>query len=218
MVRDETCHNDKHKAKLRDEVAKILASDGMDFVKAVALADRIRTETRVKDLIEFSRAVHAEMDAIVSVARTGAPRIVNSVMFNTTYPCHSCARHIVAAGVKVVYFIEPYEKSLADDLHNDSIVQDPDVEAAWADLDQAGKVAFIHFEGVAPHRYTKLFQASASRKGKDGKALPTAPDSEKRVPEYLDDYRELEARVIDRLDKVGLAPVLASPTDSGDAA
>lgn len=199
VVRDEFCHNDKHKAQLRDDVARVLQRAGIEFKEAVGLADRIRKETRIKDLIEFSRAVHAEMDAIVSVARTGSAKVANSIMFTTTYPCHSCARHIVAAGVKVVYFIEPYEKSLAVQLHNDAIVQDPEAELDWARLDESSVVSFVHFEGVAPHRYTKLFEAVGSRKGTDGMALRSVPLAGKRIHEYLDDYKELEARVVARL-------------------
>src|SRR3974377_740241 len=54
------------------------------------------------NLIEFSRAVHAEMEAIISVARTGKAGLMGGTIFSTTFPCHNCARHIVAAGIKRV--------------------------------------------------------------------------------------------------------------------
>jgi hypothetical protein len=44
-------------------------------------------------------------------------------MYVTAFPCHYCARHIVAAGIDEVQFIEPYPKSRALDLHGDSITQ-----------------------------------------------------------------------------------------------
>jgi deoxycytidylate deaminase len=35
--------------------------------------------------------------------------------------CHNCAKHIVAAGIRRVVYIEAYPKSKAADLHEDSI-------------------------------------------------------------------------------------------------
>src|SRR5262249_28259684 len=77
-------------------------------------------QSRVGDLIEFSRAVHAEMDALLSAARK-AVSTVGTRLFVTTFPCHFCARGIVAAGVDEVQYIEPYPKSLALELHSDAI-------------------------------------------------------------------------------------------------
>lgn len=80
-------------------------------------------KTEIGDLIEFSRAVHAEMDAILSAARSGRST-VGGRLFVTTFPCHYCARHIIAAGVHEVQYIEPYPKSQALELHQDAIEQD----------------------------------------------------------------------------------------------
>ena len=66
--------------------------------------------SRVRNLIEFTRAVHAETDAIITVARTATPGIVGSTLYCTTYPCYSCAKHIVDAGIVEVIYLEPYEK------------------------------------------------------------------------------------------------------------
>lgn len=76
--------------------------------------------TRIGGLLEFSRAVHAEMDALLSAARKGVS-LAGCRVFVTTYPCHYCARHIVAAGIDEVQYIEPYPKSQALSLHPDSI-------------------------------------------------------------------------------------------------
>ena len=47
--------------------------------------------------------------------------VVNAVprMF-TTCPCHNCTRHIIAAGLSSVTYIEPYPKSRAADPHEDA--------------------------------------------------------------------------------------------------
>ncbi|MCL0329224.1 deaminase, partial [Escherichia coli] len=79
--------------------------------KREAAIQTIIKNSRLKDLIEFSRAVHAEMHAILGASRVAGERILGGKIFVTTYPCHSCARHIIASGISEVYFIEPYRKS-----------------------------------------------------------------------------------------------------------
>jgi len=192
------CHNDRHKNSLKEDIARIIQANGISSEKSIALAEKIKQETRVGALIEFSRAVHAEMDAIVGVAREGGAKVAGAIMFTTTYPCHSCARHIVAAGIKAVYFIEPYEKSLASDLHDDSITHDPDVEPDWSAMADISKVAFLQFEGVSPRNYSEFFQ-SGVRKDASGNAKKSRINADKCSTEYLDDYKELESRVIQRL-------------------
>lgn len=117
-------------------------------------------ESLLFDVIEFGRAVHAEMDAITQAARVGTST-KNGRLFCTTFPCHICARHIVSAGLKEVFFIEPYEKSRTGDLFSDSISIEPS--------EPSSKLVNFHaFVGVAPRRYMDFFQASAPRKNGDG--------------------------------------------------
>lgn len=195
------CFNDKYKNLLRDEVVKTLQSAGIEPMEANRLATEIRSNTRIKDLIEFSRAVHAEMDAIIQSARKGNPSVQGSFLFTTTYPCHSCARHIVAAGIRAVYYIEPYEKSLAGELHDDSIAHEPAEEPDWNTDAPFKKVAFLHFEGVAPSRFASLFLALDGRKDENGRVVPNpAGSNAKRVIEFLDNYKDLELRVVKRLE------------------
>lgn len=117
----------------------------------------------LKDLLEFSRAIHAEMDAITTAARKGKP-VRGSKMFVTTFPCHYCARHLVASGVHEVQYIEPYPKSLAMSLHKDAITANeidwipPDViDEKYAQNDNYQKVLFRPFVGVAPRLYSRAF-------------------------------------------------------------
>ena len=126
---------------------------------------RIR-DGRIGDLLEFSRAVHAEMDALLSAARIGGTT-VGTRLFVTTFPCHYCARHIVSAGVDEVQFIEPYPKSQALTLHKDSIQfevgQDGWVAPSQVEPDGNGKmperrVLFRPFTGVAPRMYRRAFE------------------------------------------------------------
>lgn len=84
------------------------------------------------------------MDSLIALARNNKETSVDKTLYVTTYPCHNCARHIVAAGIKKVVYVEPYEKSLAMKLHDDSISDNADAK---------NKVCFLPFEGVSSRRY-----------------------------------------------------------------
>jgi deoxycytidylate deaminase len=119
---------------------------------------------RVGDTIEFSRAVHAEMDALLSASRSGGST-VGTRLFVTTYPCHYCARHIISAGVDEVQYIEPYFKSLAARLHSDAIQQRL---ADWVPPSEGGRsVLFRPFTGVAPRLYRRAFFKERDLKNDD---------------------------------------------------
>jgi len=139
------------------------------------LAVQLR-KTRIGGLLEFSRAVHAEMDALLSAARKGVS-LVGTRLFVTTFPCHYCARHIIAAGVDEVQYIEPYPKSQALNLHRDAIdVEQSDWEPPsriLAKFDprskekKEAKVLFRPFSGVAPQLYKRAFMKNRELKNKD---------------------------------------------------
>lgn len=114
-------------------------------------------DAAISDITEFGRMAHAEMTALCDAARLGRPT-ANATVYVTTFPCHNCAKHLVAAGVKRVVFIEPYPKSKALDLHEDATVLDEKSD---------NKVVFEHFVGISPRRYRDIFEKS-SRRSKDG--------------------------------------------------
>lgn len=118
--------------------------------------------TRVMVPIEFGRAVHAEMCAFMDAARRGV-QVRGCTLYTSTYPCHNCAMHIVAAGIKKVVFIEPYPKSLATELFSDLIGSG---ETAAAE----GKVVFDAFVGIAPVRYLFAF-TMRTRKTESGSVV-----------------------------------------------
>jgi deoxycytidylate deaminase len=102
----------------------------------------------VLDLTEFGRVVHAEMCAICDAARLGRS-LKGATLFVTTFPCHNCTKHILAAGIKCVVYIEPYPKSRAQQLYKNEI----DIEKTTP-----GKVSFLPFLGISPVRYRDIFQ------------------------------------------------------------
>ena len=64
----------------------------------------------VGNVTEYGRMVHAEMNAMSDAARLGRS-LKGSTIFVTTYPCHNCAKHLIAAGIERIVFVEPYPKA-----------------------------------------------------------------------------------------------------------
>src|SRR4029077_13917862 len=113
---------------------------------------------------EFGRQVHAEMAALIDAARRGVA-VNGHTMYVTTFPCHNCAKHVIAAGLRRVVYLEPYPKSRADFLHGEELVLEPE-----DGKDDPSKVVFRSFTGVAPRQYRQLFSMS-ERGSKKGLAL-----------------------------------------------
>jgi deoxycytidylate deaminase len=186
------CHNDDRKSRLYEKIIKLLSdSDLLAKGVDVSKVKHALASTDIKNLIEYSRAVHAEMEAIISVARTQKAGLVDGTMYVTTFPCHSCARHIVAAGLKRVVFIEPYDKSLAGELHHDSVSTDA--------REKESRVTFLQYEGVAPRNMIRLFNHGKDRK-KGGKALVAGKTTAEPVcASPLDGYATMEQLVVQAL-------------------
>ena len=133
--------------------------------------------TWLLNLTEFGRDVHAEMSAIVSAARNGVS-LRGSHLCCTTFPCHNCTKHIIAAGIKRVVYIEPYEKSFAGEFHADAIKLDSatPTECCYS------HVRFDPFSGVAPRRYQSWFTMATRKDEATGKAIPWEPQG--AVPRF----------------------------------
>jgi len=168
------------------------------------LKDKLLNDALLMDIIEFGRIIHAEMSALIDAARLGRS-VQDGVLFCTTFPCHLCAKHIVGAGIKRVYFLEPYPKSAAFSLHPDSI----EVEGtSRVHFKEYNKTEFVHFHGISPRRYRDFFEKT-KRKDKDGKAMhwmfdPPMPILDIKLPIYiaLEDYVQKSlAQSIDRARK-----------------
>lgn len=187
------CHNDKKKDVLYQQIYQRLSSAGL--LTGDATLEKVAVEvkkTDVKSLIEYSRAVHAEMDAITSVARAHRDGLLGGTLYSTTFPCHSCARHIVASGIEKVFFIEPYPKSLAIELHSDATSDN--------EVDEGKKVIFLQYTGIAPKNILKLFNTGLTRKQSNG-ILPkfNKKNATPIVIVSLDDYATHEKWVIAEL-------------------
>ena len=155
------CHNDLQKNELAEHILETLKEfiPETDKLRALKL---ISKDKKLRGLIEFSRSIHAEMHAILTALRHSSSEVKGGQLYVTTYPCHSCARHIVASGIMTVYFLEPYKKSLAVRLHHDSITENET---------DSKKVRLIPYEGVAPTRFLSLFKMKPNSRKADGKFI-----------------------------------------------
>lgn len=182
------CHNEVRREDIFNQMVKAVMRSGC--LKRGMTEAEVRsalTSPDVDSIIEFSRSIHAEMEAILAVAREGRHSLIGATLYSTTYPCHSCARHIVAAGITKVVYIEPYLKSLATALHYDAITEDPN---------DTSKVVFRQYDGVAPRNFLRLFRPVAERKqsGRLSRPSPRSAVPIFRVP--LDSPELYESKVI----------------------
>jgi hypothetical protein len=125
------------------------------------------------------------MSAISDAARLG--RALKDTVLYCTTPCHMCTKHIVAAGISQVVYLEPYPKSLASELHGDSIEIEGQSRGEYASFPSC---KFRHFYGVSPRRYRDFFETTKKRKSEKGGFRPwrfdrPQPIVEVKFPAYL---------------------------------
>lgn len=190
--------NEVERNRIIDEVVDLAI--GPDSDEEVKTEARMRLKkSRINDLTEFGRAVHAEMEALLQASRTGIP-VRNSKLYTTTFPCHNCAKHIVAAGVQEVIYIEPYPKSYAINLHNDSIDNENN--------NSENKVNFKQFVGIGPRKFIDLFSMNLG----NGRKVIRKEDgvnynwergsSELRIPMAPLSYLDSEIAISTELQKI----------------
>lgn len=183
----------KSKSWLSADLSKL---DPKELTERALYKDKILKDTRVANIIEFGRIVHAEMAAISDAARRGLA-LRDTILFCTTFPCHMCARHIIASGIKKVVFIEPYPKSLAKQLYDDLL----EFDGASQDT---RKVRFDPFVGVAPRRYLQFFEMPERRKDERGRSVTWVPlQSHPRLSSELPTHIDIEAAHLLDLKKNG---------------
>ncbi|PKB16485.1 anti-phage dCTP deaminase [Flavobacterium sp. 5] len=200
------CSNDEQKDLLVQSIIETLQEDselktiffndeGYTDMKKISTFNSKLRNSKIKDLIEFSRSVHAEMHAIISGSQISGEKMINGKLFSTTYPCHNCARHIIVAGIKEVYYIEPYKKSLGITLHDDAITEDET---------STDKVRILIFDGVAPRKYLTFFTNFAERKQNGKIILKDFKNIKPKIAKSLQALSTLETQAIHSLKECGL--------------
>lgn len=122
--------------------------------------------SRVLSLIEFGRVAHAEMSAITQAARKSGS-IRESTIFTTSYPCHMCMRLIIAAGITRVVYVDPYPKSLAEEMYATELKTIGD--------GGDGRVLVEPFNGASWSIYPDVFHAINRGRTSDGQFTSWAP-------------------------------------------
>jgi deoxycytidylate deaminase len=179
---------------LSKKISKQNAKELLDEALKDASPDGLKKAT-LMGITEFGRMVHAEMAALMQAARLGIS-VQSAFLFATTFPCHNCTKHIVAAGISRLIFIEPYPKSRASELHGDSIAVEP------ADDDRK-RVTFNFFVGVSPRQYFTLFSLGDSSRKEGGKVKKWKADN--AIPRLVDTpfaYLSHEEEALEVLDSL----------------
>lgn len=165
------------------------------------------SKTRMMNLLEFSRALHAEMDAILAAGRNGAS-VIEAELYTTTFPCHECAKLIVGSGLRRVVYIEPFPKSRVAEMFRHEIATEPfkascnscgqlyldppkqcrtcdgvDIlkyheDGRCVECGERHLIPFEPFVGVGPRRYLELFSLTTLQ----GSKLRRKDDSGNRLP------------------------------------
>lgn len=190
------------KEDTNDQQKKQILDDLLARLKCADLSEHER-KTILKgamffDITEFGRAVHAEMDAILSCSRSGVS-VLGACLFTTTFPCHNCARHLIASGISRVVYIEPYVKSAALKLHEDAIVVvDSISKKNKKSTVFRDKIPFESFVGIGPRRYSDLFSLKPTygpeiARKRDGKVILWSKEPHKpRLPMHPISYLQRE--------------------------
>jgi len=72
--------------------------------------------------MELSRAIHAEQNAIIQAAKVGIS-IQDSTLYVTTFPCFTCAKMLINAGVKRIIYKEGYPDEFSRDILKEAGVE-----------------------------------------------------------------------------------------------
>ncbi len=179
--KDYTREMDSNKAAQReiiDEIVRAIIDQSLMYEDRQAELEDLLRRSKISDLTEFGRVVHAEMEAILSCARTGVST-VGASLYCTTFPCHNCAKHIIDAGIQRVVYVEPYPKSRALELHSDAI----SLKMSLDNMSDQRHVTFEPFNGVGARRFLDLFSLSLGggsklkRKDRQGNTIEWSKDS-----------------------------------------
>jgi len=131
-------YNECHRAWLTNQFFENMPSGICDDTEtANQLKDHFRKNFKNLD---YCRALHAEENAIVNLAKNGVSvPLHDCVLYTTTCPCRMCANKIVNVGIGEVVYLEPYP-----DIQGKRILQD-------------GQVSCRFFEGVTFRAYSRLY-------------------------------------------------------------
>lgn len=188
----------------QDEIIDGIIRNAEKKIKDEAAIKKLRDildKSELRSLTEYGRVVHAEMGALLSCARRGVSTS-DAAIYCTTFPCHNCTKHIIAAGIKKVVFVEPYLKSKAVAFHDEAIVVTHPHDNEFPKTppeNEKSKIRFVPFFGVGPRRFFDLFSLKLgsgreiTRKTKSGKNISwNGKTAVPRINQQIESYLERE--------------------------
>ncbi|SHE99573.1 Deoxycytidylate deaminase [Desulforamulus putei DSM 12395] len=113
-----------YRSLIKDQFNKVIDDLEKDPEKNKALKTQFITKIKILD---HCRALHAEENAILNVARFGSSiALKGATLYTTTYPCNLCANKIAQVGIKKLVYLEPYPMEEAKvTLNSSGIEQKP---------------------------------------------------------------------------------------------
>ena len=165
-------------------------------IRAFERSDAPLKGSMIADVMEYGRMVHAEMNALTDAARTNKS-VQGTTLYSTTMPCHLCTKLIVSSGISRVVYVQPYPKSLVQELYGDSVAVDQP--------HRTDRVRFETLKGVTPNGYRLAFRKVRARKNKVN-GLIVEWDTKMAAPIFLSHfpyYLPLEVTAAEEL-KFGL--------------
>lgn len=90
-------------------------------------------------LLDVCRALHAEENAILNIAKVGGTSLKGMTLYTTTFPCTLCANKIAQVGIKKVIYSETYTMKEACDILRENSID------------------IVKFEGVKSQAFFKLY-------------------------------------------------------------
>ncbi len=128
------CYRKHLRSELNDKIYELVKNEEV----AKGISDIVNKNSK---MLDYCRALHAEENAIVNMARLSVSvDLSESTLYTTTYPCNLCANKIAQVGIKKIVYYEPYPQEEAKNtLNKHNVIQKP-------------------FEGVTFNAYFKFME------------------------------------------------------------
>ena len=92
--------------------------------------------------LEYCRALHAEENALLQLAKLGGISVDGGTLYTTASPCELCTKMICQVGIKHIVYTEVYPSRFSDAFREDGVRH----------------IEFEQFEGVKSPGYYRLFK------------------------------------------------------------
>ena len=88
-----------------------------DFTPKCSLLNYLKaadTKNNIHHMFSEQYEVHAEQNALLNMIHTGTKKASNMGIMCTLEPCLNCAKLIIGAGIKHVWYMEKYDRATYD--------------------------------------------------------------------------------------------------------